>query len=54
MTRAEFVRLVKRGTLTLLFHNAETNVVSASASTGAAITMRPDLPGLPVTKKAPG
>ena len=51
MTRTEFVRLVKKGTLTLLFHNAETNVVKAAAKNGTIITLRPDLPGLPVTAK---
>ncbi len=44
MTRAEFQRLVKEGGLTLLFHNAETNVITAAAGkTGVQITLRPDL-----------
>ena len=44
MTRAEFARLVKRRTLTVLFHNAETNVVTAvCADTKMTITLRPDL-----------
>jgi hypothetical protein len=50
MTRAEFARLVKRGVLNLLWHNAETNEVEAVAPrTGMRVRLRPDLPGLPVT-----
>lgn len=50
MRRAEFQRLVKKGVLTLLHHNAETGVVTAAAGlTRMQVTLRPDLPGLPVT-----
>jgi hypothetical protein len=49
MTRKEFVRLVKKGTMNLLWHNAETNERTAIAPlTGMIVTLRPDLPGLPV------
>ena len=44
MTRKEFQRLVKKGTLTLLFHNAETGAVKAAAGrTGVIIHLRPDI-----------
>lgn len=52
MTRAEFRRLVKRGVLTLVFHNAETGVVTAATTRGYKITLRPDLPGLPVVAQS--
>lgn len=54
MTKAEFVRLVNEKILTLLFHNAETGVVSASCVTGVVVTMRPDLPGIPIRKGSDG
>lgn len=55
MRKVEFVRLVQRGTLTLVWHNAETGVVTATAGrTGVTVTMRPDLPGLPVKESDRG
>lgn len=50
MIKNEFIRLVNKGSLILLHHNAETGVVSAIAPlTGMTITMRPDLTGLETT-----
>lgn len=50
MRRAEFKRLKEAGQLTILFHNAETGVVTGVIrATRVQVTLRPDLPGLPVT-----
>lgn len=48
MTRDEFWRLVERNVLNLVNHDEDTGVATATSRRGNTVTLRPDLPGLPV------
>lgn len=53
MTESEFDKLLKRGVITLV-EEKPGGVRSAKTERGYTITLRPDLPGLPVKEKNDG